>query len=104
MLRLGDNGLKAAVLLRAAHDIRRGVFRKFLGRGELYPLLRLRGRARKLHAAELFVCVFDLGLGAAKLARGSVGVKSAVKIEPDIQQRNIAVMCGNKLVRGAVRY
>lgn len=104
MLRLGDNGLKSAVLLRAAHDIRRGVFRKLLGRRELYLLLGPCGRARKPHSKQLFVRVFYLGLGAAKLARGPVGVKSAVKIEPDIQQRNIAVMCGNKLVRGAARY
>ncbi len=68
VLRLAYDGLKAAVLIRAAHDILRGVLGKLVGRGEhglLRRMRRLRRRVRKRQAAELFVSVFDLRSRAA---------------------------------------
>ena len=59
---------------------------------------------RKRHTAELFVGVFYLRACAAELARCGVGVKCVVPAQPDIQQRDVAVMRGDKLVRNAVRY
>ena len=59
---------------------------------------------KKLHSTELFVGAVHLRKRQTQLTGSPLGIERTAAAEPDVHKRNIAVMCGDKLVRNAVRY
>ena len=102
MLSLIQHRLKARVCVRAPDDILRCVLRKLLG-GQGNRLLNLFFR-KKLHPAKLFVSAVYLGKRQTQLTGGSLGVERTAAAQPDIDKRNIAVVCGDELVRSRDAY
>ena len=115
-LRLGDNRGEGVVLLAAADDVLRTVFRQLLRGRELDFLLpfrarQFRGRGRggdgsradEPHAQELFMRGLNFAHRAAKLARRTLKV-AARALQVYVQQGNVPVMRGDKPVRRRLRY
>ena len=116
LLRLGDDRGKSVVLLTAADDVLRAVFRQLLRGRELDFLLLFRARLLRRHgrggggsrtdephAQELFMRGFNFAHRAAKLACCALKV-AARALQVYVQQGNVPIMRGDEPVRRRLRY